>query len=278
MTDEIVTSPESEFDEGGATGSETEVVTESAPEPSFRQHIPEEFKDAEYWASIPDEATLVKNYANAQKLIGKKGIIRPDDEAPPEEWDKYYSALGRPEKAEGYTLETPKDIPPEYFREDLANDFRGWAFEAGITDKAAQTIYNKYLEKSKEEITAGMKAIETAKADTEKELKGEWGDKYQPNLDLANQVIREYGDQKVKDSLAAGDPVWNNPNLARFLVKIGQGMSEGTLVKGGGAGESSLDAKIAELARNPALLDEKHPDHIAVVKERDILMKKKYDA
>ena len=185
--------------------------------------------------------------------------------------------MGRPEKAEGYTLEPPKDIPPEYFREDLANDFRSWAFEAGITDKAAQTIYNKYLEKSKEEITAGMKAIETAKADTEKELKKEWGDKYQPNLELANHVIREYGDQKVKDSLAAGDPVWNNPNLARFLVKIGQGMSEGSLIKGGGAGESSLDAKIAEIARNPALLDDRHPDHAAVVKERDILMKKKYD-
>lgn len=273
MTEEIVTSPE----DTGATGGEVETIDTTAAEPSFRQFIPEEFKDADYWSSIPDDATLVRNYANAQKLIGKKGVIRPEDDAPQEEWSKYYAALGRPETAEKYTLEAPKDFPKEFFREDLATDFRSWAHEAGLNDKQAGTIFNKYLEKSQAEITAGMKAIETAKAESEKELKGEWGDKYQGNIELANQVIRTCGDQKVKESLDAGDPVWNNPNLARFLVKIGQSMSEGALIKGGGSAEGSLDAKLAELARNPALMDEKHADHAHVVAERDRLMKMKYD-
>jgi len=272
MSDETVTSAEVDT---GTTGGESS--TGEVKEPSFRQYIPEEFKDADYWASIPDEATLVKNYANAQKLIGKKGIIRPDDDAPQEEWDKYYGALGRPEAPDKYSLEAPKDFPKEFYREDLATDFRNWAYEAGLNEKQAGTIFNKYLEKSQVEIAQGIKAIETAKAETERELKAEWGDKYQENIELANYVIRECGDQKVKDSLEAGDPVWNNPNLARFLVRIGQSMSEASLIKGGGGAQASLDAKLAELARNPALLDEKHPDHAQVVAERDRLMKLKYD-
>ena len=53
MTDEIVTSPEGEVADDGTTGNEGEVGTEVSTEPSFRQHIPEEFKDAEYWAAYP---------------------------------------------------------------------------------------------------------------------------------------------------------------------------------------------------------------------------------
>ena len=40
---------------------------------------------------------VVSSYGHLEKLIGQKGVIRPGDNAPPEAWDSYYRALGRPD-------------------------------------------------------------------------------------------------------------------------------------------------------------------------------------
>jgi len=274
MPDETVISPDTDVNTGTTDAGPD--AGDQGTRPTWREGLPEDLRDDPSLVKFENQEDVYRSYVNLQGLVGRKRAL-PADDAPKEDWDAFYGDLGRPETPESYELAKPSDIPKEYYREDLATDFRSWAHDAGLNQKQAGLIYSKYLEKSTAELKQGLVAIETFKKDSEAELKKEWGESYQVNLDLANRVIRECGDDKVRSSLEAGDPLWNNPNLARFLVKIGQSMSESSFVKGAGAQSGDIDSKLADLARNPALLDEKHPDHKATVAERDQLMKMKWD-
>jgi len=271
MSEELI-SPDTEVNTGTDAGADKGDQAAS----SWREGLPEDLRGNPSLAKFENPEDVYRSYVNLQGLVGRKRAM-PAEDAPKAEWDAFYSDMGRPETPESYQLPKPVDIPEEYYRDDLATEFRTWAHEAGLNQKQVEVIYGKYLEKSKAEIEGGLAAIENARKDAETELRKEWGESYQTNLDLANRVIRECGDDKVRASLEAGDPIWNNPNLARFLAKIGQSMSESSFVKGTGADSGDLEAKLADIARNPALLDSKHPDHQAVVAERDRLMKMKWD-
>jgi hypothetical protein len=69
-----------------------------------------------------------------------------------------------------------------------------------------------------------------------------------------------------------GDPIFNNPLLARFLVKVGQAMGENTLVKGGSGGTQGADLQkeATRIMAGEAYMDAGHVDHkdsVARVKE-----------
>jgi hypothetical protein len=59
---------------------------------------------------LEDPKALATKAYNQEKLLG--GSIRiPGKDAPKEEVDAFLNKLGRPEKADGYKLEVPKDMP-----------------------------------------------------------------------------------------------------------------------------------------------------------------------
>jgi len=243
----------------------------------FHHYIPEAERENEYWASIPDLATLVKNHANARELIGRKGVILPQENDPPEKVAEFYKALGRPDSPEGYALELPQEFPPEMVSPELLKGFGNWAHEAGLNPGQAKGIFGKYLKAAGEFFAKQNQAIETARVKTEKDLRTEWGDQYEANLDRANGVIRQFGDQFVKESLARKDPVWNDPALIRFLAKIGQGMAEHGLYGRDDAAAQNLEARLKEIQMNPVYWDKKHagtPEHQALVKEASELYAK----
>lgn len=109
--------------------------------------VPEEFREEKWAEDLKTQEDVWSKLAGAQKLIGRKGIIKPDDNAPKEEWDSFYNAQGRPENVEGYefkrTVEELKDIPrnPE-FDNKIKNAFH----ELGISKELGEKLTGKYEE------------------------------------------------------------------------------------------------------------------------------------
>src|SRR5262245_59817777 len=97
--------------------------------------------------------SLAKGYVESQKFAG--GAIRlPKDDAKHEEWASFYSNLGRPEKAEGYDLVKPDQIPEGLaWRPEWETKARATAHSLGLTAKQFGGIVNLYNEMRLEEMT-----------------------------------------------------------------------------------------------------------------------------
>ena len=101
-----------------APGTETPVVDAPAPatapangaapaEPSWRDSLPDDLKGAAWLSKYKTPEDALRGFAEAQKLIGSKLSV-PKDDAPKEEWDKFYASLGRPEAPDKYDLGVPE--------------------------------------------------------------------------------------------------------------------------------------------------------------------------
>lgn len=103
--------------------------------------VPEEFKEEKWAQDLKSSEDVWSKLAGAQKLIGRKGIIKPDENAPKEEWDAFYSAQGRPDNPEGYEFQRSvpelKDVPrnPEF-----DNAVKNMFHKHGISKEVAEKI------------------------------------------------------------------------------------------------------------------------------------------
>ena len=76
--------------------------------PSFS--IPESYKDKPYLKGIDSQDKLFAMLDGAQELIGKRPAGIPGEKATPEEWGKFYDAMGRPKTPAEYQFELDPSI------------------------------------------------------------------------------------------------------------------------------------------------------------------------
>ena len=77
-----------------------------------------------------------------------KGIILPKDTDAPEAWNPVYTALGRPEKPEGYKFTEIKDLHPGIkVTPESMKEFTDFSFAEGLTNKQVDKINQWYLGK-----------------------------------------------------------------------------------------------------------------------------------
>ena len=70
-------------------------------------------------------------------MLGNR-ISVPNDKSTPEEWNKFYSKLGRPEAIDKYTI-------PEGLEEtELLTNFKQLAFDKGLNDKQFNEIVDMF--------------------------------------------------------------------------------------------------------------------------------------
>jgi hypothetical protein len=230
----------------------------------------------EYSGSPPDVDT--EGFDDSYDDYEAAGELEPSEEAPE----------GPPETPGDFGLTLPDDFPAGAAHATLMQNFQGWARELGLTPNQTRGLFERYLTLNKAALAQSEAAHDQARIEAEGKLKAEWGSAYQTNLDLANRVIRDFADEGIRESLAQGSAIWNDPAFARLLHRVGLalqnqgggGPSTGSTGTGGGKSPTvmdNIDARLAEIAQDPALMDYRHPGHQKIVAERDRLMKLKYD-
>lgn len=119
---------------------------------------------------------LAESYRNLEKLSTSKITIPQSEDK--EGWNKLYTKLGRPEKADGYDIEVA---------EELKSDVQELLFKNGLSSSQAKDLissYNKLMEDQKTKADALIE--EQSKKDLEA-LKSEWGIDADKNLELAGR-------------------------------------------------------------------------------------------
>jgi hypothetical protein len=242
------------------------VVTSEPAVPSWKESLDESLRNEPCLQSVKDIGALAKNYVNAQKAIGKKGVILPSKLDDKEGWDGVWNQLGRPEEPSKYSKPELK-VPDEYssfYTEEKIGNFAKIAHDAGLTDAQYKTLVEKYVDN---EIT-GIKEIvdreNSVKNQAEASLKKDWGLDYEKQVNLANKTF----DTFVKDMPEERAELYkNDPYIRRIMADVGQRISEDLITVSNAKAPmnaANVRAEINSLMgeKNSSFWNQSAPDHM----------------
>lgn len=190
------------------------------------------FRDYPQYAQNPNfnKYSTVKAFAEGHEaLLSKLGtsVNIPNETSTPEQWNEFYTKLGRPESADKYAFE---DSLPEGLEidEKLDADYRALAFEIGLTSSQAQKLRAFYNGAVETAYNANQKDVQTRLAEaTEKaitEIKDMWGADYKAKTKIAMNTARNVLSQATLDYLDATG-LGNNPKLIKDFYELSKRLS-----------------------------------------------------
>ncbi|NCD17289.1 MAG: hypothetical protein EOL91_08230 [Actinobacteria bacterium] len=251
----ILRSPEGDGDPGAGGGDQTPPGMEGAmnkggtpppASPSFE--VPKDYANEEWAKNIKSPDDLFKQFANTQKLLGKKGIIVPGEKATPEEIGAFHKALGVPDTEDGYEFGVPEGM--ELTEQDKAEEkaVRAMMRKHGIPKKAAEGFVSEYrshvFNANKEQLDK-VKALDTEFDGYIKDIFGEAKD---AKLAEFKEVVRKTLDPKFHalipkmDNASAVLLAGLVENIHSKYGKAGSFISP----KGGGSGSGRTQATITQ--------------------------------
>lgn len=244
---------------------------------SWRVTLPEDIRDNTAFDKYKSPEEVYRGFVAAQQLIGRKGIIQPQEGDGPEIWEQYYNALGRPEAPEKYEIAKPEDLPEGLtYDSDLEKEFKQFAFEKGLTGKQARDAFNFYHEVQVKQLgkyhEANKQAIETGV----KALRDEWKADFNNNLLKAEATFKKLADAETIAEVERSG-LGNNPKFIKLFYDISaKYLSEDKLIDGGIPVSGTLTSKIKDLESDPAYWDRMNPKHKDVVRELKGLYRQVY--
>lgn len=227
-----------------------------APAFDYKSAVEEKYHgvfESKGWKSVND---VMNSYTNLENMMGAKDrVILPKDDDQ-KSWDDVFTKLGRPAKAEEYKFE---DIEGVQRDESVEKWFRQTAHSLGLSQKQAAQLEKNWnlfaMDLTKQRDTQFKAEAEQ----TLNQLKAQWGDQAEPNMNLAKSVAQKFFSE---DALAKMiDGVGMAPAY-EALIKIGKAMGEDNFVQGDTArsGAGGMSASQAQGEINNILAD---PDYLS---------------
>ena len=175
---------------------------ESVQENNFLTGVNEEFRNNPSIKDFKDVNGLVKSYINQQKLIGKSDI--PNEKSTQEEWNKFYSKIGRPENIDGYSI-------PEGLEEtDLLKSFKNLAFEKGLTNKQFNDIVDMFNQYESSYVENTTKSLEEQNKSYIEQFNKTFGNESENVKQNAQNLLKKYATPEDMEVL-------NNFNLEQTI-------------------------------------------------------------
>lgn len=235
--------------------------------------------------NYPDIKTALASLPHADKVARDRNVISKPDLAKLNDWSGW-SDLGWIDNAEKYAAAVPKPELKEGERLDEASFgvLTKAAHEARMlpsqTAAIAKALHASEMGRINEMRTVGAQANK----DLDTSLRGEWGGKYDANVELAKRAFKHF---KVDEATGAEmDNVMTSPRMVKLFHAIGAAMGEGNLVDPNGQGDGlnksdhprAIEAELNRLEQDPDTLkilnDERDPRYQEVTDRRRDLIKR----
>lgn len=235
--------------------------------PEWMSGLPEDLQSSKSLSKFKDVENLARGYVNAERLIGRDQIPMPKTD---DEFMEAYTRLGCPSDISEYSIkyDVSEDESVRTAMEEDLKAFLPMAKEAGLNNKQATVIFNKYAGRIKELMSQRDAQIGSEMASAEAALRSEYGEQTETKLAFANRALSALGDQALIDSIASSG-LGRNPAFIKMMIKVGEMHAEELGIdKTGSSGLMSpndLSSAISELQAHPAYLDASHPEHKVIV-------------
>jgi hypothetical protein len=182
------------------------------------------------WQSPVD---ILSSYRNLEKFAGgSKNLIElPGVDADETALNNFFNKLGRPEAPDKYGLKAPENADPE-----LVNWFKQNAHKAGLSEKQAATLFDAWNGMSGERMQAMQAQMREASEREITELKKEWGQAYDTQIDAGRRAAAALGYDEAK--LGAIEDKLGTAEMLRLFATLGSKMGEDSFEGGERTGSS----------------------------------------
>lgn len=213
---------------GDAHGGAESRTLDGRPDlPAWLGAVPEELTTAA--RKFKDPEAMLRSYVSLEQKMGRS-VELPNKDAGPEEIERFYSCLGRPETPDGYDVRRP-DLPDALAptEADAAREksFLTAMHKSGATPAAVQAAFDWYYDQARALLESGRAAAEEESQAREAELRRVWGRDYERNNGLAKRALREFAGPAGADRLSA---LMGQAEVLRIFAKIGQRIGEDAMV------------------------------------------------
>jgi hypothetical protein len=208
-----------------------------------------------YWEPLKGKSLtdVLKGYGEAQKFIG--GSVRiPKEDAPAEEWAKFYSKIGTPEKPEGYKFNRPALGEGAAWDEAFEKRFLTEAHAMGLNSKQVQ----KLMDLQAGLVEGQLKELAAKRNGTIDSLKKEWGTDFERRLNLAGRaknILQQKAGISDQDANAYfdGQGAGDHPVILKIFHQLGEIFAEDGWIKGElpESGKKIALQKIEEIKKDP---------------------------
>ena len=172
-----------------------------------------------------DPGELALGYKNLEKLLGSEKIPMPKGAEDKEGWSRVYDALGRPKTAEEYKLPVPEGDTGDFAKAASAK-----FHELGISTQQAQALSEWFNGTQKGLVDQQLQSQSQQAESGISELKQEWGQAFNENVELGRRAAREFGlNQETLSKMESGMGI---KGMLEFMSKIGRGLTEHTFEGG----------------------------------------------
>ena len=237
----------------------TTSTTQSTTQSTWKDSISEEYRKDPNIEKFTEADALAKSYINAVKMIGQDKIAIPNNNSTDEAWNEVYDKLGRPESAEKYSLDVKSEAVK--FDDTAIKSFAEQSHKLGLNNKQAQGILEFYKNNMEGTAQQAKIDIETAQAQSEQELRQEWGRDFEAKVKQAGALAKANMDAKVLDMpLQDGRRLGDHPEIIRGFAKIASMMQEDKIVAT--ESENVNTTKDLESEISGIMNDKNHPYHI----------------
>ena len=233
MTDEPMTTE---------TPETTDNVEAGGEEQGWYSTLNEEYRNHPSITKFTDANGLAKSYLNLESLMGSEKIPIPKGEDDVNAWSLYNKAFNVPNSAEEYKFEFEGE-------QEQLDGFKQLAYKYHLPNNVAQELLNAHIQDFKDYENAKIQKFNAEAEDATKQLKAEWGLKYDENLKLAKNFLEKMSANKEEFDYY-NDKIGNDVHFIKLLSKMGSSISEGSLggfeAQNGGFTKTPAEAK-AEL-------------------------------
>ena len=176
--------------------------------------------------------------------LGADGKVTKRDEAG---WQAFNKAIGVPEKAEDYKLPVPEGDDGVF-----AKTASAWLYKAGVPVQAGQVIAQEWNNFIAQQVQEGRASDEARAVKETADLKAEWGDKYDGNVEMAQRGLRAVAKTAGLNTAEKGDieaiqSLIGPAKLMKMFGAIGHLVKESNFA--GGDGSSNGFSRSAESAQ-----------------------------
>lgn len=172
---------------------------------------------------------IIDGFRNAEKKLGVPSdqMLRlPADRAAEGAMTDVWNKLGRPDESGGYTLPTDAGGDDKDFEDWARGKFHG----RGLTQDQASGLYQDFTEMIATATTQNETEAQLENDVSVADLKREWGNTYERNLEVARGAIRALGaDNGVVDTM---EELMGYPSVIKLFNNIGQKIGEDRFASG----------------------------------------------